>query len=428
MHKLGAWKYRRTTLPNTVLEDERFNYTVTTMTRRTWLHGAGLMALPQVVAARPAGTGVIDGLSVYTAQVGPRSWVLMELRTKQGLTGLGDASANETVPTRGAAVAREAFEIMRGRSPFEIERLRNAALFKVAAADPREKRITAASCSALEQCLWDLQGKTLGVPCYQLFGGKLRGTIRNYANINRATRGEQRTPEGFAANAARGVAAGFDAFKLAPFDHMARNESDPDAYEEGVRRGVGFVSAVRRSIGPNRDLLIDGHSRFDAQQAIDVAGRLKQYRLYWMEEMCRSAENLAQFNQETDVPTAGGESLWSTSEFFQYIQSGAVDTVMPDVKYCGGMYELKKIAAIAEAAGLGVAPHGPASPVGNMAAAHVCATLPNFEILELAFGEVPWRAETVVPAEEVRGGLLAVPDRPGIGYEMNPERWQRYTA
>ncbi len=398
------------------------------MTRRTWLWGSALAALPRVVAARATGTGVIDGLSVYMAEVGPRAWVLLELRTKEGLTGLGDASAGERVPTKGAAVARTVFETIRGRSPFEIERLRNAALFKVAAADPREKRLTAAYCSALEQCMWDLQGKTLGLPCYQLFGGKLRGAIRNYANINRATRGEQRTPEGFAANASKGVAAGFDAFKLAPFDHMARNESDPEKYEEGVRRGVAFVAAVRRAIGSGRDLLIDGHSRFNSQRALEVAARLRQYRLYWMEEMCRSAEDLARFNKAVDVPTAGGESLWGTSEFLEYIQSGTVDTVMPDVKYCGGMYELKKIAAMAEAAGLRVAPHGPASPVGNMAAAHVCATLPNFEILELAFGEVPWRAETVVPAEEVRGGLLAVPERPGIGYEMNPERWQRYSA
>ena len=398
------------------------------MTRRAWLQAASLATLPQALAARPASTGVIDGLSVYTAQVGPRAWVLLELRTKDGITGLGDASAGESVPTKGAAVAREVFEVIRGRSPFEIERLRNAALFKVAAADPRNKRVTAAYCSALEQCMWDLQGKTLGVPCYQLFGGKLRGTIRNYANINRATRGENRTPEGFAANAAKGVAAGFDAFKLAPFDHMARNESDPDKYEEGVQRGVEFVAAVRRAIGPNRDLLIDGHGRFNADKALEVAARLKQYRLYWMEEMCRSSDDLARFNEAVDVQTAGGESLWSTSEFLRYIQQGTVDTVMPDVKYCGGMYELKKIAALAEAAGLRVAPHGPASPVGNMAAVHVCATLPNFEILELAFGEVPWRAETVVPAEDVRGGSLTVPDRPGIGYEMNPERWKRYSA
>ena len=398
------------------------------MTRRAWLQTASLATIPQALAARPASTGVIDGLSVYTAQVGPRAWVLLELRTEDGITGLGDASAGESVPTKGAAVAREVFEIIRGRSPFEVERLRNAALFKVAAADPREKRVTASSCSALEQCMWDLQGKTLGVPCYQLFGGKLRSTIRNYANINRATRGENRTPEGFAANASKAVVAGFDAFKLAPFDHMKRNESDPNRYEEGVQKGVEFVAAVRRAIGSNRDLLIDGHSRFDADQALDVASRLKPYRLYWMEEMCRSPQDLARLNETVDVPTAGGESLWSTSEFLQYIQHGTVDTVMPDVKYCGGMYELKKIAALAEAAGLRVAPHGPASPVGNMAAVHVCATLPNFEILELAFGEVPWRAETVVPSEDLRGGRLNVPDRPGIGYEMNPERWKRYSA
>ena len=142
------------------------------MTRRTWLWGSALAALPRVMAARPARTGVIDGLSVYTAEVGPRAWVLLELRTKEGLTGLGDASAGELVPTKGAAIARTVFETIRGRSPFEIERLRNAALFKVAAAGPREKRVTAAYCSALEQCMWDLQGKTLGLPCYQLFGGK----------------------------------------------------------------------------------------------------------------------------------------------------------------------------------------------------------------------------------------------------------------
>lgn len=384
--------------------------------------------MPKVLTGNTAETHKIDSLDVYSARVGPRSWVLIQLHTSRGLSGLGDATANESVPVRTTSVAMEMLEAIRGRSPFEVERLREASLAKVASAEPGAKRPTVAACSALEQCMWDLQGKAVGLPCHALLGGKLRDRIRNYANINRATRGENRTAEGFAENARRAVEAGFDAIKLAPFDHMKRNESDSRAYDSGVQRGIGFVEAVREAIGPDRDLLIDGHSRFKASQAIEVGRMLGRFDLYWMEEMCRSHEDLARFKAATDVQTAGGEMLWSVNEFGPYIQADAVDTVMPDVKYCGGMYELKKIAVLAETAGLLASPHGPASPVGNMAAAHVCATMPNFDILELAFGEIPWRADSVRPSEVLRNGRLAVSDRPGIGYEMNPDYWTRHTA
>ena len=396
------------------------------MTRRDWLRGAGTCGILSRWPAASAPNLALSGFAVYSCPVGSRPWVLLEVHTEQGLTGLGDATAGGTGPGGAARVARSLIEHMRGRSPFEIERLRRFALSAVANADPRNRRSTAASCSGMEQAMWDLQGKAIGLPCSELFGGRIRRRIRNYANINRATRGEDRTPEGFARNASKGVAAGFDAFKLAPFDHLRRGETDPSAHEEGVKRGIGFLRAVREAIGSDRDLLIDGHSRFTLHQAIRLAPRLAPFDLYWMEEMCRETEDLAQFNESVDVTTAGGESIWSVQQFYPYIHAGAVDTVMPDVKYCGGMYELKKIAVIAEGAGLKVAPHGPASPVGNMAAAHVCATLPNFDILEFAFGEVPWRAETVLPNEEVRNGYLTVPDRPGLGYEMNPRYWKRF--
>ena len=399
---------------------------MTIMTRRDWLGLASIGALPSVLQGARATNDSVQSLAIYSTQVGPRAWVLLELTTAGGLTGLGDASANERLPRNGASVARDLFETVRGRSPFDVERLRGAAMETVARAIPSAKRHTVATCSGMEQCMWDLQGKVLGLPCCELFGGPLRRSIRNYANINRATRGEHRTAAGFAENARRSVRAGFDAVKLAPFDHMARNETDPARYEEGVSRGVGFVKAVREAIGPDRDLLIDGHSRFDASQAIEVGRKLESVDLYWMEEMCRDTADLRRFNDAVELQTAGGESLWGVEEFFRYIRSGAVDTVMPDVKFCGGMYELKKIAAMAEGAGLACSPHGPASPVGNMAAAHVCATMPNFDILEMAYGEVPWREASVRPAERVESGYLTVPDRPGIGYEMNPDRWDRY--
>ncbi|HXJ39967.1 MAG TPA: enolase C-terminal domain-like protein, partial [Bryobacteraceae bacterium] len=114
--------------------------------------------------------------------------------------------------------------------------------------------------------------------------------------------------------------------------------------------------------------------------------------------------------------------------FLPYINAGSVDIVMPDVKYCGGMLELKKVASLAEAAGLRVSPHGPASPVGNAAAAQVCAGMPNFLILEFSFGEVPWRAELIDPPEEGDKGFLRISSRPGLGIRLNEKTAAKYKA
>jgi galactonate dehydratase len=128
------------------------------------------------------------------------------------------------------------------------------------------------------------------------------------------------------------------------------------------------------------------------------------------------------------MPTAGGENIHGVTGFYPYIRAEAVDIVMPDVKYCGGILELKKIAALAEGAGLQASPHGPASPVGNMAAAHAIAGAPNFNILEFSYGEVPWRAELVDPPEDTTGGALALSDRPGLGLKLNEKTAARYAV
>jgi len=139
-------------------------------------------------------------------------------------------------------------------------------------------------------------------------------------------------------------------------------------------------------------------------------------------------EHLAAIRKAAAMPTAGGESLYGLKENAEYVTAGAADILMPDVKYCGGMLELKKIAALAEGFGLPVAPHGPASPVGNVAAAHVCAGLPNFQILEFSFGETDWRAELIDPPEEVLGGYMRVGGRPGLGIELNEKTARRYAV
>jgi len=338
------------------------------------------------------------------------NWVIARVKASSGLSGLGDASHGG----RDAEVIsrmRAFFERLRGRSIFDVEPFRRDCWAGAAQA----RRVDAVAFSALEQALYDLQGKALGLPCWALFGGRIHSRIRHYANINRAT--TDRQPEGFAGYAGQAVRAGFDAIKMASFDGMPRRgDAEIAAFTD---QGVQCIAAVRKVIGPNRDLLVDAHSNFDLQRGLELAERLEPYRLFWLEEVCRATEDLARLNQAAAMPTAGGESIFGVRGFFPYIAAGAVDITMPDVKYCGGMLELKKIAAMSEAAGMPCSPHGPASPVGNVAAAHVCATMPNFLILELGFGEVPWRSELVWPPESFERGQMAIPDTPGLGITLN---------
>jgi galactonate dehydratase len=391
-------------------------------TRRALLQAIG--AAPLAFAApipREAAKLTITGLETFRLKVNHRGdWVIARLLTGGGIAGLGDASHGgadgETI-----TLMRQYVEQLKGRGVFDIEWLRQWGVQEIA----RRGKVAAVAVSALEQALWDIQGQALGVPCYQLFGGRLRPTIRNYANINRST--TDRTPAGFARMAAKAVAAGFDAFKLAPWDGMPR---DAAAREKHINNAVDCAFAVREAIGPQRDLLLDVHSLVTLEHGLKLVERLAPLKLFWLEEVTREPlENLAAIKraaQAVKMPIAGGESLPDAKAFYRYAAAGAADILMPDVKYCGGLLELRKVAALAEAMGLTIAPHGPASPVGNFAVAHLCAGMPNFHILEFSFGEVPWREELVDPPERIERGHLAAPDRPGFGVTLNPRVVKKY--
>lgn len=385
------------------------------MLRRDFCRALALAAAPRLTVSR---------LETFRVRVNRRgNWILARLTTGEGVSGIGDAShANRDEAT--VEWLKRFFELLRGRSVHNIEAYR-AAVFPVA---EKEGAAAIVAASALEHCLWDIRGKVLGVPVYDLFGGRVQPRIRNYANINRSA--EPRTPEGFAQMAERAVADGFDAVKLAPFDEMPRNLDDGARVEEFTRRGIACADAVRRAIGPKRDLLVDAHSHFDVERGIDLARRLEPLNLFWLEEVtpAHAVENLVRVHHAAKMPTAGGERIFGVKGFYPYIAAGAVDIVMPDIKYCGGMWEMKKIAALAEGAGQRMSPHGPASPVGNVAAAHVAASVPNFAILELGYGEVPWRAELIDPPERLDRGVLWLREQPGFGISINEKTARRYAA
>ena len=161
------------------------------------------------------------------------------------------------------------------------------------------------------------------------------------------------------------AAAGFDAVKLAPFDGIPRNTTNSDEIEKYVKLGIECAVAVRQALGEKRDLLVDLHSHFNKAQSPDIAKRLEHLNLFWLEEVTphTAIEDMAAVKRAIKMPSAAGEQLYGVKEFYGFVAAAAVHTLMPDIKYCGGMLELKKIAALGEAVGMHVSPHGPASPM-----------------------------------------------------------------
>jgi galactonate dehydratase len=364
----------------------------------------------------------VTALDLVPVRATSRSvWLFVRLHTDAGLTGLGEASdafgfANTT--SKNAVTMRSqlqvSFKTIEGRSPFDIEAYRQQGN-----SIARTGLVAATAFSAVEQALWDLAGKALNVPTYTLFGGKVRDRLPVYANINRAT--APRAPSGFASAAVRAVRDGFRAIKAAPFDGFPAPGSPRRAIEAAIDAGIDAVAAMRDAVGPTVDIMIDCHSFFDVDQAVRVAGRLETQNLTWYEEPV-PPENIDQtldIKRRIRQPMAGGELLFGISGFAPLVRRRAFDVIMPDVKHCGGLMELTHIAALASSEGLKVAPHNPSGPVSTAASVQVCAGLDNVNFLELQYGEVDWRSEVVRPVERFVDGAVPVPDRPGLGVELN---------
>lgn len=388
------------------------------MNRREML-AIPLGAARLLASARPALR--VTGYELITVRATARTvWMFVRLRSDKGLTGLGEASdAYGFANTTKAQAAefegelRAQFGLVQGKSPFDVEAFRQAG-------DPRARKglISATVHSALEQAMWDLAGQSLGVPIYDMMGGAVRTVMPMYANINRATR--PRTPAGFAVSARGAVAEGFRAMKAAPFDGFPVKGSSEEIRQH-VEQGIACVNAIREAIGPAVELMIDCHSFFDVPMAIDVARRLEAANLAWYEEPVapkRVAETL-EIRRAIRQRMAGGEILYAVDGFAPLCRDQAVHTIMPDPKHCGGLLELTRIAAMAGGFGVDVAPHNPSGPVSTAAAAHVCAGMKNFRILELQWGEVPWRAELLDPPERITAGRVTLGAQPGLGVKLN---------
>lgn len=371
---------------------------------------------------------LVTKIKVHRVKVNQRgSWYFVELISDKGLSGFGEAShafggfSGEGDKSLHAALSYF-FELVKGESPFNIEQFRQRGWNRAI-----QSKISGTAFSGIEQALWDLKGKALSVPVYELLGGKLRDTVKVYANINRANNDKEnsghRSVANFQRNAEEAMKNGFKAVKLAPFDEMAPLTSSVSKLKADIDYAVNCIETIRQTIGNDVQLLIDVHSHLNRDLAIETAKRLEPYNLYWFEEPVNPEKFVQQTKEIKDNITqnlAGGESIFGVEGFAPLLKENALSIIMPDVKHCGGLQELKNIASIATAlGGVSVAPHNPSGPVATAASAHLCANIPNFSILELAHGEVPWRAQLLSPPEQFVNGNIVVSDNPGFGFTLN---------
>ena len=368
----------------------------------------------------------ITGMKIHRVEVSPRGdWIFVEVETDAGIAGVGEASQSGDDRLTVSAL-EQLGERLEGEDPTQVEVIWEKTARAGGVFSGEAGRVGATAVSAVDQALWDIAGKALDVPVWRLLGGRHRERVRVYANLNRGT--WDRTPKGFADMARRAVRAGFSAVKCTPFDEVHWRRQDQEGRDHSVEAGIERLRAVRRSIGPEIELLVDCHCRFDLPLALKVAEKAAPLDLYWFEEPVprTQIDALCEISRLSGQRIAGGEGFFGREGFWEYISRGAVHVIMPDVKHAGGITECRRIAALAEIRQIPVSPHSPAGPVSTAAGVHLAASIPNFSLLEYAFGEVDWRADLVDPPERVEEGFIAVPDRPGLGIELNRAVLERH--
>ena len=405
------------------------------MNRRSFLAGAaglaGLGALP-LRGVKPL---KVTAANIYVVSIGGRSPVLVELLTDQGVTGVGDAAvAYGTGTLSAAAMVKELVEqFVIGRDPWPIEAIWSG-MYDNTFWAKGGGTILFAGISAIEQALWDIKGKCLNVPVYELLGGKLRDQVRVYANgwSFRCTK-----PEEFAREAVRVVKDGYTAIKFYPLAtaeldayghirHVERRSVDRAAEE----RAVASVKAVRDSIGPKIDLMLDMSAELTTDAIIRLGRQFEQWDIAFFEEPVDpfDVEALKKVSEQVPIPIATGERIYTRYGFRRIMELHAADILQPDVGNTGGIMETKKIAAMAEAYNMRIQPHNCSSPVCTAASLQVDASIANFYIQELYPYRVPEHFQIVdrAPELEVRNGFMPVPARPGLGVELVEKRVRPY--
>ncbi|HEX3787457.1 MAG TPA: mandelate racemase/muconate lactonizing enzyme family protein [Pseudonocardiaceae bacterium] len=353
----------------------------------------------------------ITGLKTHVLGTAWRNLTIVELQTDEGLTGLGEVRMlNHTDALLGYFAEALPNHIL-GSDPFDVESL----VHRMMRLDyARAGEIAMSALATVEIACWDIKGKALGLPVYKLLGGAVRERIKAYAN---GWYKVERTPEEFAAAAGKVVERGYQALKLDPF---GAGMFELDANE--TARSMSLVEAVRDTVGPEVEILIEMHGRFSASTAIRVARLLEPFRPSWIEEPVppENLKALAKVAAATEIPIATGERMHTRYDYRELFELQAADILQTDITHSGGLLEAKKLAGTAETHYLLMAPHNVGGPISTAANLHLAASTVNFKIQE-HFNDFsdPYVKDCEPGLPEVVDGHFPLPDAPGLGVTLD---------
>ncbi|WP_339319784.1 mandelate racemase/muconate lactonizing enzyme family protein [Paenibacillus sp. FSL R10-2734] len=367
----------------------------------------------------------ITDVKVWLVEGVKYNWTMIKIYTDEGHTGVGEATNWPGSPIVEAA-ARHVGERIIGLDPMKTDFIWTKLYRDLNWVGPYGASLCAIS--GIDMALLDLKGKVLGVPCYELLGGAFRTEIPLYANY--WFTGGGHNAEDYAAQALKVKEAGFGGLKFDPFAHTnylygEDLSSNLSLTPELQQRAYDVTKAVREAVGYEMDMMIETHAMLNFKTAITMADRLAELDITWYEEPVgpESAETLKAIRERLNpkVSICVGERHYTRYGIRPILEKQLVDIIMPDITRCGGPSEMKRMATMAEAYNVQLAPHNPNGPLSTLASAHVCASVPNFFRQEFMFNDVPWRDEVIDHPIEVRQGQLVLSGRPGLGVDLVEE-------
>jgi galactonate dehydratase len=360
-----------------------------------------------------------------------RGAVYVKIYTNQDVWGCGEA----VDAIQGSYfLVKKLGEQIRGQSPLNpnrlAEQIRKGAFFGGA-----QSGVFVAVLTAIETALWDITGKVFGVPVYQLLGGKYRDKIRVYCDTALYT-STNPTPDDYAAAAKDAVSRGYNAVKFDVDDGRDPNKYDRfnwTASPAEIDRMYNAIAAVRETVGPNIDVCVDMHGRYDAITGMKMAKMYEPLNLMWLEEPvpADNPEVYKHITQETSTPICAGENIYLAYGFAKLLSDGALNIIMPDLQKAGGLGEGQRIANLANLYYVPFSPHMVASFLGAMASCHVCASVPNFQIMEWQIymdKDDLWKDIVTYDGPKTENSFITLSEKPGIGVEINEEGMKKYAV
>ena len=347
-----------------------------------------------------------------------KNLLFIKVETDEGLHGWGESYTQSDRDRAIEAHVRELARYLVGRDPLHIKYFTFWAYTDFAS--KRGSMDLYSAISGIEQALWDIAGKAMSQPVYNLLGGPCRDKIRVYANGWGAWYHTENRTEEIARRAAKLVADGFTALKFDPFAGPWRTIIDRRAEQQAV----DSVQAVREAVGPDVDILVEVHRRLAPMYAIRVAELMEPYAPFWFEEPVSSRDlgGLLEAKRRIKLPIVTGEELYTKTEFREVFERRAADIINADVCNCGGILELREIAAMAEAYHIAVSPHNyNSTTVGLSATIHAAAGMPNFLITEYFINLESVAKSAAINPPVVKNGYIELPKAPGLGIDLDEE-------